>query len=74
MPGVVDLPHGAWVEVFDEKAGIDKAGSDNFITAAHPTVTGHQGFNSVNVQVEKWSGEHLAPDYTWPQRIPVKEA
>jgi anaerobic dimethyl sulfoxide reductase subunit A len=74
MPGVVDLPHGAWVEVFDETAGIDKAGSDNFITGAHPNATGHQGFNSVNVQVEKWTGEHLAPDYTWPQRIPIKEA
>jgi anaerobic dimethyl sulfoxide reductase subunit A len=74
MPGVVDLPHGAWVEVFDETAGIDKAGSDNFITAAIPTVEGHEGFNSVNVQVEKWTGEHLAPDYTWPQRIPLKEA
>jgi anaerobic dimethyl sulfoxide reductase subunit A len=74
MPGVVDLPHGAWVEVFDEEIGIDKAGSDNFITGSFPTVTGHQGFNSVNVQIEKWTGEHLAPDYTWPQRIPLKEA
>ena len=75
MPGVVTLPHGAWVESIDnEKTGIDKAGSDNFITGAFPTVTGHQGFNSVNVQVEKWTGEHLAPDYTWPQRIPLKEA
>jgi len=69
MPGVVDLPHGAWVDIIDEEQVLDKAGSDNLITGAYPTVTGHQGFNSVNVQVEKWTGEPLEPDYTWPQRI-----
>jgi anaerobic dimethyl sulfoxide reductase subunit A len=73
MPGVVDLPHGSWVEM-DEEIGIDKAGADNIIGGDIPTVEGHQGWNSCNVQVEKWTGEQLMPDYTWPQRIPLKEA
>jgi anaerobic dimethyl sulfoxide reductase subunit A len=73
MPGVVDLPHGAWVQM-DEEAGVDKAGADNIIGGDIPTVEGHQGWNSCNVQVEKWTGEQLEPDYTWPQRIPLKEA
>jgi anaerobic dimethyl sulfoxide reductase subunit A len=73
MPGVTWLPHGAWVE-FDETLGVDKAGSDNFLEAGVPTVEGHMGFNSQNVQVEKWNGLRLVPDAQWPQRVPVKEA
>jgi anaerobic dimethyl sulfoxide reductase subunit A len=73
MPGVVDLPHGAWLEL-DDATGIDHAGSDNFITGDYATVEGHMGWNSVNVQVAKWTGKPLDPDYKWPLRIPVKEA
>jgi anaerobic dimethyl sulfoxide reductase subunit A len=73
MPGVTQLPHGAWTE-FDESLGLDKAGSDNYLEAGVPTVEGHSGFNSQNVQVEKWNGPRLAPDAQWPQRIPLKEA
>ena len=68
MPGVTFLPHGAWTE-FDETLGVDKAGSDNYLEAGVPTVEGHSGFNSQNVQVEKWTGSELAPDARWPQRI-----
>jgi len=74
MPGVVTLPHGAWAEV-DEKSGIDKAGSDNYL--AGPVITGQgvSGWNSQIVQVEKYTGPlELLPDYKWPQRIPIKEA
>ena len=28
-PGVIGLPHGAWVDV-DEETGIDRAGADNY--------------------------------------------
>ncbi len=71
VPGVVDLPHGAWVDIINEQNGLDRSGSDNFITGAYPTVTGHQGFNSVNVEVEKWSGAQHIPDYKLSQRIPI---
>ncbi|NMA71374.1 MAG: molybdopterin-dependent oxidoreductase [Firmicutes bacterium] len=68
MPGVVALPHGAWVEL-DDETGIDKAGSDNVLCGAVPTGQGTSGWNSVIVQVEKWHGEPLKPDVEWPQRI-----
>jgi anaerobic dimethyl sulfoxide reductase subunit A len=71
MPGVTQLPHGAWTE-FDDKLGLDKAGSDNFLEAGVPTVEGHSGYNTQIVQVEKWNGQGLAPDARWPQRIIFK--
>ncbi len=67
MPGTVDLAHGAWVEV-DEQTGIDKAGADNYLGGAIPTGQGTDSYNSCIVQVEKWNGKPLEPDYTWPQR------
>ncbi|MBM7854109.1 anaerobic dimethyl sulfoxide reductase subunit A [Desulfohalotomaculum tongense] len=67
-PGVVVIPHGAWVEM-DEENGIDKAGADNILTAGIPTGQGTSGWNSCNVQVEKWTGKPLEPDYKWPQRV-----
>jgi len=70
MPGVTILPHGSWLEL-DDNTMIDQAGSDNWITRDLPDMEGHMGWNSVNVQVEKWTGTPLAPDYTWPQRIPL---
>jgi anaerobic dimethyl sulfoxide reductase subunit A len=74
LPGVVTLPHGAWVEM-DEASGIDKAGADNYISGSVPTGQGVSGWNTCNVQVEKYTGSiALKPDYQWPQRIPVKEA
>ncbi|MBI5880367.1 MAG: molybdopterin-dependent oxidoreductase [Chloroflexi bacterium] len=73
LPGTVDLFHGAWVEM-DEATGIDKAGADNIISGAVPTGQGTSGWNSCIVEVKKWDGKPLDPDYTWPQRIPVKEA
>ncbi|MGD2155906.1 MAG: molybdopterin-dependent oxidoreductase [Anaerolineales bacterium] len=72
MPGVVILPHGAWVEV-DEETGIDEAGSDNYIQDI-PATHLYAPYNSI-VQVEKYEGPiELLPDYQWPQRIPIKEA
>ena len=72
MPGVVTVPHGAWVEM-DEASGIDKAGADNIIAGSVATGQGVSGWNSCNVQVEKYTGAiELKPDYMWPQRIPLK--
>jgi anaerobic dimethyl sulfoxide reductase subunit A len=74
MPGVVALGEGAWAEI-DEDSGIDKAGATNTLNGAIPTGQGHQGWNTCNVQVEKYDGEiETVADMNWPQRIPIKEA
>ncbi len=73
MPGVVTLGEGAWAEV-DEATGIDQAGATNTLNGAIPTGQGHQGWNTCNVQVERYGGPgSLTPDYKWEQRIPIKE-
>ena len=56
MPGVVGLPHGAWVSV-DEKTGVDRGSSENYITGEVATGMGINGYNSLTVQVSKWDGE-----------------
>lgn len=73
MPGVIDLGEGAWVEMNDEQ-GIDHAGATNVLSGTTPTGAGVQPWNTNNAQVEKWTGDPLQPDYTWPQRIPIKES
>lgn len=74
LPGVVMLGEGAWAEV-DEASGIDKAGATNTLNGAIPNGQGHQGWNTCNVKIEKYVGSiQLKPDYTWPQRIAIKEA
>lgn len=67
MPGVVTLGEGAWSQI-DETTGICQAGATNTLNGAIATGQGHQGWNSCNVQVEKYDGT-LEPDATWPQRI-----
>lgn len=67
-PGVVALGQGQWLD-WDDELGLDRAGCLNVLNGAIPTGEGHQGWNSCNVQVEKWQGEPLKPDYQWPQRI-----
>jgi anaerobic dimethyl sulfoxide reductase subunit A len=74
LPGVVTLGEGAWTEV-DEASGIDKAGATNTLNGGIYTDQGNLGFNSCNVQVEKYTGNiQSEPDYKWPQRIIFKEA
>jgi anaerobic dimethyl sulfoxide reductase subunit A len=72
MPGVVTLPHGAWVDM-DEKNQIDRAGADNILSGDIARVEGHMGWNSTIVQVEKYVGEPVGPDYKQPRRILYKE-
>ncbi len=73
MPGVVTLGQGAWVQM-DEESGIDKAGATNILNGGIYTDQGNLGFNSCNVQVEKYNGPiTLEPDHKWPQRIIFKE-
>jgi anaerobic dimethyl sulfoxide reductase subunit A len=73
MPGVFALGEGAWMEM-DETLGVDKAGATNTLNGLHPVGQGEEPWNTCNVQVEKWTGATLQPDYLWPQRIPIKEA
>jgi anaerobic dimethyl sulfoxide reductase subunit A len=62
MPGVCALGQGAWVDV-DEETGIDHGGCVNVLHGAIPSGQGHMGWNSCNVQVQKWTGPALAPDF-----------
>ncbi|MEG0096430.1 MAG: molybdopterin dinucleotide binding domain-containing protein, partial [Raoultibacter sp.] len=68
MPGVVALPHGAWVKI-DEETGIDKAGSANTLTEAVSSGCGVVGYNTNICNFEKYDKSKLDPDYQWPQRI-----
>jgi anaerobic dimethyl sulfoxide reductase subunit A len=68
MPGVVGLPHGAWVDV-DEATGIDRAGSDNYLLGSEYSGFGVTGYNNHICNIEKYSGAALEPDCDWPQRI-----
>ncbi len=68
VPGVVALPHGSWCDV-DEKTGIDHGGADNILSGNVPTGQGLSGWNTCNVNLEKWTGAPLIPDVEKPQRI-----
>jgi len=73
MPSVVTLGEGAWAQI-DEESGIDIAGATNTLNGPIPTGQGHAGWNTCNVEVEKYEGSvELLPDVEWPQRIPIKE-
>lgn len=65
MPGVVELGQGAWFD-FDEETGVDMGGCANTLCGARPCGQGMEPFNSLNVQVEKWTGEPLVADYLRP--------
>lgn len=68
MPGVIALPHGAWVDI-DPKTGIDRAGADNLFVPHIPKGLGSSGFNMSRVNIEKWTGKTLEEDVKWKQRI-----
>ena len=68
MPGVLALPHGAWVEI-DEETGLDKAGSDNMLLGPKAAGLGTSGYNTCVVNFEKYDGPALEADWTWPERI-----
>lgn len=61
VPGSIDVPNGSWPE-FDED-GIDRGGCPNTLYGGAPKGMGVSGYNNVSVQVEKWTGGELAPDY-----------
>lgn len=71
-PGVVALPHGAWVQV-DEETGIDQAGADNYLIAQTPTGAAVSGYNSALCKIEKYTGTALGADADLPARMPLKD-
>lgn len=70
LPGVLLLGQGSWTRF--NKDGIDLGGNPNVLTGSHLCGEGQSAWNTVNVRVEKWNGEPLAPDYTWspPESAP----
>ncbi|NPV70231.1 MAG: molybdopterin-dependent oxidoreductase [Firmicutes bacterium] len=60
MPGVVSLPEGAWADM-DENECVDRGASANVLVGAIPTGQGHSGWNSCNVQVERYRGSGRPP-------------
>ena len=67
------MGEGAWA-TRDDTTGIDMAGATNSLSGTTPTGQGVQPWNTNIAQVEKYTGEPLEPDSSWPQRIPLKEA
>lgn len=70
-PGVIGLPHGAWVDV-DEETGIDRAGADNYLSGQLPTGQGVSGFNSVICDLQKYEESELEMDVNLPARVVLK--
>ena len=69
MPGVVSIPHGAWVRV-DEKTGIDHSGSDNYLLGNEISGSGVTPYNNINCNIEKYEGPELEDDiYTNSGRV-----
>ncbi|MBI5301789.1 MAG: molybdopterin-dependent oxidoreductase [Chloroflexi bacterium] len=71
-PGVVFLGEGAWPE-FDEN-GNDIAGATNTLSGDYASGPDIESWQACVVQVEKWNGKPLEPDYKWSPRVPIKEA
>ncbi|AFM00261.1 anaerobic dehydrogenase, typically selenocysteine-containing [Desulfitobacterium dehalogenans ATCC 51507] len=71
-PGVVALPHGAWVDM-DEKTGIDVGGADNILSGQIPTGQGVSGFNTGIARIEKYTQSKLIPDVEKAARIVFQE-
>lgn len=61
VPGAIDVPNGGWPELDED--GIDRGGCPNTLYGGAPKGMGVSGYNNVSVEVEKWTGGDLTPDY-----------
>ncbi|WP_172136947.1 molybdopterin-dependent oxidoreductase [Adlercreutzia sp. ZJ473] len=68
IPGLVGVPHGAWVDV-DEETGIDRAGSDNYLIGSEFGGMGVSGYNNQICNIEKYTGKPLEDDCDLPPRL-----
>lgn len=73
IPGAVAMGEGAWVDL-DDETGIDRGGCVNVLHGVIKTGQGNFGTQACNVQVEKWTGEPLAPDHLRDPLVPRMEA
>ena len=71
VPGAIDIPNGTWPRFDDE--GIDRGGCPNTLYGGEPYGTGVSGYNNCAVQVEKWTGGQLEPDYDYQLTINGEE-
>lgn len=67
MPGVVGVPHGAWVDI-DPESGVDRAGSDNLLIGNEYSGMGVTGYNNCTCNIEKYDGDALVADCDLPAR------
>lgn len=68
MPGVVGLPHGAWIDL-DENEEYDLGGADNVLCGSAISGCGVSGYNNYTCNFEKYTGTALPADCDKPQRI-----
>lgn len=68
MPGMVGLPHGAWLEL-DEQQACDFGGADNVLCGSVVSGMAVSGYNNCVCDFEKYDGEPLVPDCDRPLRI-----
>jgi len=72
IPGAIAIGWGSWIDI-DEETGIDMGGATNTLSGAIATGQEAKGYNSCNVQVEKWTGAPLLPDHLKPPKVPLKD-
>lgn len=68
MAGVIALPHGPWPDI-DEKTGIDTNGNENVLYGSVTQGMGVSGYNTLNINFEKYKGTPIVDDDQKPQRI-----
>jgi len=72
IPGAIGIGQGSWINM-DDETGIDTGGNVNILAGAIATGQEAKGYNSCNVQVEKWTGAPLNPDHLRPPKVPLKD-
>ncbi len=61
IPGLVGLPHGAWLD-WDDDMQIDHGGNDNLMMGPLTSNMGVSGYNNFNCAIEKWTGDEQPLD------------
>jgi anaerobic dimethyl sulfoxide reductase subunit A len=72
MPGVVLLGQGNW-RAINQETGVDEGANANTVTRSQLLGDGYQGFNTVLLKIEPYSGEELLPDFKRPPLVPLSE-
>lgn len=82
MPGVIVGTEGASIRLLDDEKttgetswdeAIDYGGNANTLCESYLVGQGHMAYNTVIVDMEKWTGEPLKPNYQWDVDLPACE-